>query len=148
MSRMDLQYEPIRRLLATVRARHRAIATCRAIARAALLASAVIGVSIAAASVASIAVKSPLLRTAVDAASLALFPGRVTLEVSPGDTRVKEGAPVSIEARLAGNTAPVVARLEIQTGSAWRASEMASDAAGRFRAGIPAATSDFRYRVV
>jgi hypothetical protein len=261
---MDLQYEPIRQLLARVRARHRAIAICRAIVRAALLASAIVGGALAAASVASIAVRSPLalasvaaaalllavaawvwaflplrerpsdvrvarfveervpslddrLATAVDvvssgryesmrllaeplvkdaarragsvdldavvasaqvrrhgvqaaaaaivllvllfmargparqsldAASLALFPARTTLVVTPGDTRVKEGAPVAIEAKLAGNTAPVVARLEIDNGPGWRASEMASDSPGRFRARVPAAAADFRYRVV
>src|SRR5213075_1869373 len=87
-------------------------------------------------------------RQSLDAASLALFPARTTLNVTPGDTRVTEGAPVAIEAKLAGNTAPVVARLEIEDGASWRASEMASDSPGRFRARIPAATAGFRYRVV
>jgi hypothetical protein len=247
---MDLQYEPIRRLLPSVRARHRAIAICRAISRAALLASAVIGFALAGASlaaspfvltsVAAIALvlaaaawvwaclplrerpsdlrvarfveervpslddrlatavdvvssgkyesmgllAEPLIndaahragsidldvlvasaqvrrngvqaaaaagvllvmlfmakepaRQSLDAASLALFPARTTLDVTPGDTRVKEGASVAIEATLAGNTAPVVARLEIENGASWRASEMASDRPGRFRARVPA----------
>src|SRR4051812_41073444 len=57
---MDLQYEPIRRLLATVRARHRAVEVFRGVIRAALLTSAVIGLSLAGASAASLAARSPL----------------------------------------------------------------------------------------
>ena len=87
-------------------------------------------------------------RQSLDAASLALFPARVTLEVTPGDTRIKEGATLSIEAHLVGNAAPVAARVEVESGSAWRASEMATEAAGRFRTSMPGVTSEFRYRVV
>ena len=261
---LDQQYEPIRRLLARVRSRYRAIAVCHAIVRAALAASAVVGLALAAASVASLAARSPIalavvaasavvlsggavvwallplrqrpsdlkvarfveervpslddrLATAVDvvssakyettrvlaeplvtdaarraetvdvdevvapsqlrrsrfqaaaasgvllvllfvaraparqsldAATLALFPARVTLDVTPGDARLKEGATLSIEAHLVGNSAPVATRLEIESGSAWRTSEMASDAAGRFSASVPAVAADFRYRVV
>ena len=86
-------------------------------------------------------------RQSLDAASLALFPARVALAVTPGDARLRAGATLSIEARLVGNSAPVAARLETESGSGWRASEMASDADGRFRASVPAVSSDFRYRV-
>jgi len=87
-------------------------------------------------------------RQSLDAASLALFPARATLEVVPGDVRVKEGATVAIEARLAGNTAPVAARLEVEQGSAWRASEMSTSSPGHFRAVIASVAAGFRYRVV
>jgi len=87
-------------------------------------------------------------RQSLDAASLVLFPARVTLDVVPGDARVKQGATLSIEARLAGNSAPVATRLEIERGSTWRSSEMAADALGHFRAAVPAIAADFRYRVV
>ena len=86
-------------------------------------------------------------RQSLDAASLALFPAHVTLEVTPGDIRIKEGATLSIAARLVGNSAPVAARLEIQNGSAWRASEMTTEADGHFLASIPGVASEFRYRV-
>src|SRR5262249_18148090 len=39
-------------------------------------------------------------RQAADAASLTLFPARTTLDVKPGNTRVKAGTPLAIEARL------------------------------------------------
>src|ERR1700674_2365553 len=50
-------------------------------------------------------------RQSIDALSLTLFPSRVTLEVRPGNARVRAGSSVTIEARLVGNRAPVVARL-------------------------------------
>ncbi len=261
---MELQYQPIRRLLERVRARYRAIALYAAVARAALLASAILGLSAAAASIAAAEARSPLalvavaavalvltggavvwaflplrhrpsdlrvarfveervrslddrLATAVDvvtsaghgsvrtlaeplvedaarsagavdvdaviasslvrrrrlqaaaaavalvtvlffsreparqsldAATLALFPSRVTLEVHPGDVRLTEGAALTIEATLTGGGGPGAARLEVERGGVWRASEMASDAPGRFRSRIPPVASGFRYRVV
>src|SRR6266852_5384143 len=50
-------------------------------------------------------------RQSVDALSLTLFPSRVTLEVRPGNARVRAGSSLTIEARLVGNRAPVVVRL-------------------------------------
>jgi hypothetical protein len=85
-------------------------------------------------------------RQSLDAASLVLFPAKLRLDVRPGDARVKEGTPLSIEARIAGNRAPVSARLEVADGDEWRSSEM-SAASGQFHASLPPSTSDFRYRV-
>ena len=87
-------------------------------------------------------------RQSLDAASLALFPGRVSLDVVPGDIRLKEGATLSVDAHLAGNSAPVAARVEIENGSTWRPSEMAAAKNGHFMAQISGVSSDFRYRVV
>src|SRR6185437_3943085 len=53
---------------------------------------------------------------AVDAASLALFPERVTLEVTPGGATIKAGEPFAVHARLVGNRAPIVARVEVADG--------------------------------
>ena len=50
-------------------------------------------------------------RQAWDTLSLMLFPSHVTLEVTPGDGRVRAGAPFTVTARLVGNRAPVAARL-------------------------------------
>ena len=49
-------------------------------------------------------------RQSFDAAALALFPSRVTLEVTPGSTRVPAGTSLVITARLVGNTTPIVGR--------------------------------------
>jgi len=87
------------------------------------------------------------MRQSLDAASLTLFPARVVLEVTPGDTRIKEGATLWIEARLVGSTAPIAARLEVEEGSSWRPSEMVIQASGRFRSTIPDVVREFRYRV-
>ena len=88
------------------------------------------------------------MRQSLDAASLVLFPARVTLEVTPGDTRLKQGSALSVEARLIGSAAPVGIRLEIENGPSWQTSEMVSAADGRFRASIPSVMRELRYRVV
>ena len=87
-------------------------------------------------------------RQTLDAASLALFPSRVTLEVTPGNARIKAGAPFAIEARLVGNRAPIVAQVQIGEGDHWRASEMATQSGGKFRLALESVTSGFNYRVV
>ncbi len=83
---------------------------------------------------------------AVDAASLALFPSRLTLAVTPGNAKIKAGAPLVIEARLVGNRAPVGARVEVADSDRWRAIEMTSGG-GAFRLALPSVTSSFKYRV-
>lgn len=91
------------------------------------------------------------LRQAADAASLALFPSRVVLEVTPGDARVQAGSDLTVEARLVGNQAPVVAQLLVTAdwaGPDWRALEMPADAANRFTLALSALTKSFRYKVV
>src|SRR5436309_56766 len=87
-------------------------------------------------------------RQTLDAASLALFPSRVTLEVTPGSARIKVGTPLAIEARLVGNRAPIVAQVQIGEGDHWRASEMTTEAGGTFRLALESVTSGFNYRVV
>jgi uncharacterized protein DUF4175 len=86
-------------------------------------------------------------RDAWDAASLALFPSRVSLEVRPGDARVNAGMPLAIEARLVGNRATVVARVEVADGGQWRTVDMARDPAGTFRLALDSITAPFKYRV-
>ena len=87
-------------------------------------------------------------RQTLDAASLALFPSRVTLEVTPGNARIKTGTPFAIEARLVGNRAPIVAQVQIGAGDHWRASAMTTLAGGTFRLALESVTSGFNYRVV
>src|SRR5436190_3046371 len=86
-------------------------------------------------------------RQAVDSASLSLFPGRVVLEVTPGDARIKAGSALAIQARLVGNRAPIIAQVQIADGDRWRGSEMSTDTAGSFRFGVAAVTAPFKYRV-
>jgi hypothetical protein len=93
-------------------------------------------------------------RQAFDAASLSLFPSRVTLEVTPGSTRVPAGTALTIAARLVGNRTPVAAYVLHADGAApesdatWREAEMsAADASGAFRLALGAVDSSFKYRV-
>src|SRR2546426_10093279 len=87
-------------------------------------------------------------RQTLDAASLALFPSRVMLEVTPGNARIKAGTPLAIEARLVGNRAPIVAQVQIGEGDHWRASQMTTQSDGKFRLALESVTSGFNYRVV
>ena len=86
-----------------------------------------------------------------DALSLAFFPAYTVLEVTPGDARVQEGATLTVEARLVGNSAPVVAQLFRAQGDGdedWAGAEMASDGRGAFTVSLDGLKSSFRYRVV
>jgi hypothetical protein len=87
-------------------------------------------------------------RGAWDAAALTLFPSRVSLEVSPGNARVVAGHALAIEARLAGNRAPVVPQVQIADGHGWKPADMATTAPGRFHAEVPSVSAPFKYRVV
>ena len=99
-------------------------------------------------------------RRSFDALSLALFPSRVALEVVPGNARIQAGFPLTIEARLLGNRAPVVAQLlraegaaavaaaSGDAGVAWRTTEMATNPSGAFTLGLGAVAASFKYRVV
>src|ERR1700687_1849717 len=96
-------------------------------------------------------------RQSGDALSLTLFPSRVSLEVSPANARVPAGSSLTIEARLVGNRAPVVARLLRVEGvggpppsdpDAWSSSEMIADASGAFRLPLESVGTSFRYHVV
>ena len=74
-------------------------------------------------------------RQSFDAAALALFPSRVTLEVTPGSTRVPAGTSLVITARLVGNTTPIAAevlREDTPDSEDWRPLAMGTDASGGF----------------
>ena len=87
-------------------------------------------------------------RQAVDAATLSLFPAHVTLDVTPGNARIKAGSALAIEATLVGNRAPVTPQVQIADGENWRAATMIRDASGRFRLALESVTAPFQYRVV
>jgi hypothetical protein len=93
------------------------------------------------------------IREAADALSLRLFPSRVVLQVTPGSVRLPSGSPLTIEARLIGNSAPVVAQLlrADAAGGAdaadWISTEMTSGGAGAFTLAIEAIDTPFKYRV-
>src|SRR4029077_8023289 len=87
-------------------------------------------------------------RQALDAASLTLFPERITLDVKPGSARIKAGTPLAIQARLLGNKAPVIAQVQIADGDRWRPSEMETEQPGSFHLTTEAINASFKYRVV
>ncbi len=87
-------------------------------------------------------------RQAYDAAALLLFPEHVTLDVSPGNARVKAGAALTVAANLAGNRAPVAPELQVQSpDGVWRPTAMTRDRDGRFRVTLESVAVSFTYRV-
>lgn len=88
------------------------------------------------------------MRQAVDAVALTLFPARVTLEVTPGNARIKAGSALAIQARLVGNSAPVAAQVQIANGDSWRGVDMTSNTPGVFRFAVDGVPASFKYRVV
>lgn len=97
-------------------------------------------------------------RRAFDVVSFTLFPSRVTLEVAPGNARIPAGASLTIEARILGNRAPVVAQVLRAEGAAaagaagrdvlWHATDMITDPGGAFRLGLGPVAASFAYKVV
>jgi hypothetical protein len=88
-------------------------------------------------------------RQSFDAVSLALFPSRVSLEVTPGNARIESGASLTVQARLVGNRAPVIAQLLQSSGDGaeWQPTEMAVGADGQFSLALDKLTRSFKYRV-
>jgi hypothetical protein len=91
-------------------------------------------------------------RQSIDAASLVLFPERLSLSVEPGNARVPAGTPLTITARLDGNRAPIAARIERMSpggdDGGYEASEMTAAPEGAFSLSVPAVTEPFQYRIV
>src|SRR5438270_119202 len=129
-------YDDIARLIGRVRTRWRAQHMCHAAVRVALYAVAAVGVALVAAT------------WILDATALTLFPARVTLDVTPGHARVKAGDRLTVQARLVGNRAPVIAQFQVADGDRWRSADMLSDKSGAFALALEAVTAPFKYRVV
>jgi len=94
------------------------------------------------------------IRQATDALTLRLFPSRVVLQVTPGSVRLPSGSPLTIEARLVGNSAPVVAQvLRSEAGvdaesADWLATDMVAVEEGAFSLPLESIETAFQYRVV
>src|SRR5262245_41160165 len=87
-------------------------------------------------------------RRRFDALVRFVFPGRTTIEVAPGSTRVPAGAALIIGARLVGGAAPGVMQLEIGEGQGWRTADMNSGSDGRYRYRVDPVMQPFKYRVL
>jgi hypothetical protein len=89
-------------------------------------------------------------RRAYDALALMLFPSHVALDVAPGNARVQAGSGLTVNARLVGNTAPVVAQLlRAEPGSEqWQPVQMDADGDGGFTLMLPSLVKSFRYKVL
>ncbi len=87
---------------------------------------------------------------AYDAAALTLFPAHVTLDVTPGDARVRTGDAFTVDVTIGGSRAPIVPRIEIDVADRRDAAPMVGTAGvadARFRYSLGHVTSSFTYRV-
>lgn len=100
--------------------------------------------------VAAIVVALPALGRAADAAWLALFPHRISVSVSPGDTRIVAGRPLLIRASLTGRGAAlqgVAPSLVVSAGGQHRIVPMLPDGEG-YRFSFESIDRSFDYKVV
>jgi len=87
-------------------------------------------------------------RLAFNAAVMALFPSRVTLQVTPGNARVEWGSMLAINAHLVGTRPSDLAQLEWGDGRDWRTADMATDDDGQFYYRLDSITAAFHYRIL
>lgn len=88
------------------------------------------------------------VRQAGTVTGLHLFPARMTLEVTPGDTRVHAGARLTIGVRLPGDATGLAPALEITGGAGRRTEPMPVDPRGGFAVPIADLQESFTYRVL
>ena len=83
-----------------------------------------------------------------DAAVRTVFPSRVTLQVTPGNSQVEWGSLLAIQARLVGAQAREAAEVEWGDGNHWQTTDMATDGDGQFYFRFDSVTTAFHYRIV
>ena len=90
----------------------------------------------------------PGVSRATNVAAAYLFPARLTVDVTPGTTKVRAGQPVTIRARIHGLTDELVPVLTLAVGDESRQVRMQpGKAAGEFEVTIPNVASSFAYNV-
>ena len=91
---------------------------------------------------------APSISRATNVAGAYLFPARISVDVTPGSTKVRAGQSVTISARIAGFEGEMVPTLTVVVGEDARAVRMtAAEAAGMFALTIDNVTSSFAYNV-
>ena len=73
----------------------------------------------------------PTFSRATNVASAYLFPARLTVEVTPGTTKVQDGAPVTISARIHGLVGELVPALTVAVGNDTRMVRMVAGSRAR-----------------
>jgi hypothetical protein len=105
-------------------------------------AAATVGLAIA------VALFAPSLSRATSVAAAYLFPARLTVQVSPGTTKVRAGQAVTITARLSGLEGPLVPTLNVVIGNESRAVRMSpAGDAQTFSVTIDSISASFGYSV-
>ncbi len=91
---------------------------------------------------------APSLSRATNVASAYLFPARLTVDVTPGSTKVLAGEAVTITARIGGLDGEVVPTLTVAVGDDTRSVRMSPvDGPGTFAVTVERVTTSFGYSV-
>jgi hypothetical protein len=90
---------------------------------------------------------TPALSRATGVASAYLFPARLTVEVTPGATKVRAGQPLTITARVTGANEAVVPTVAIAVGKEVRSLRMTPAADGTFALTVDKVSAPFSYSV-
>jgi hypothetical protein len=92
---------------------------------------------------------APSLSRASNVALAYLFPARVTVEVTPGSTKVRAGEPLTITARIGGLDGEVVPTLTVAFGDDVRRVRMSpATESGAFAVTLEKVTESFGYNVI
>jgi hypothetical protein len=96
----------------------------------------------------AMAVYAPFASRAANVASAYLFPARLTVDVTPGFAKVREGRPLTITARIGGLEGEVVPTLTVAVGQESRAVQMSQAAEpGVFSVTLDKVVASFAYNV-
>jgi hypothetical protein len=91
---------------------------------------------------------APSLSRATNVASAYLFPARLTIDVTPGSTKIRAGEPVTITARIGGLEGEMVPTLNVAAGDEARSVRMSPGVEpGTFSVTIERVTASFAYTV-
>jgi hypothetical protein len=97
--------------------------------------------------IAAVAMFSPAFSRATGVALAYAFPARLTVEVTPGTTKVRAGQPLTITARVGGVAEGVVPAVTVVVGQESRSVRMTPGSDQRFTLTIDKVTAPFTYSV-
>ena len=96
----------------------------------------------------AVAFYAPFASRAANVASAYLFPARLTVDVTPGSAKVREGHPLTITARVGGLDGEVIPTLTVAIGEDSRAVRMTQgDEPGLFAVTLEKVSASFAYNV-
>jgi hypothetical protein len=106
-----------------------------------------VAAAVSAVLIAAIVVFSPNVRRASNVASAYLFPARVTIDVTPGSTKVAAGKPLTISAHVSGSDGALVPTITVGKGDKAQSIRMEPAGEDRYTATLSDLNASFAYLV-